>query len=88
MTPDIRARLTAAVKAYDVRGVVGEDLTEDMIRALGAAFVDEVEAAGALVVVGPDMRDSSPGFAQAFAEGAARRGANVSLLGLCSTDET
>lgn len=88
MTPDIRARLTAAVKAYDVRGVVGEDLTEDMIRALGAGFVDEVGAAGALVVVGHDMRDSSPAFAQAFAEGAARRGANVSLLGLCSTDET
>ncbi len=88
MTPDTRARLTAAVKAYDVRGVVGEDLTEEMIRALGAAFVDEVDAAGELVVVGHDMRDSSPVFAQAFAEGAARRGANVSLLGLCSTDET
>jgi len=88
MSPDMRARLTAAVKAYDVRGVVGDDLTEDMIRALGAAFVDEVDAAGALVVVGHDMRDSSPLFAQAFAEGAARRGANVSLLGLCSTDET
>jgi phosphomannomutase len=40
MSPDHRARLTAAVKAYDVRGVVGEDLTTDMIRALGAAFVD------------------------------------------------
>ena len=88
MTPDTRARLTAAVKAYDVRGVVGEDLTEEMIRALGAAFVDEVDAAGELVVVGHDMRDSSPVFAQAFAEGAAQRGANVSLLGLCSTDET
>jgi len=88
MSPDHRARLTAAVKAYDVRGVVGEDLTTDMIRALGAAFVDEVQAAESLVVVGHDMRDSSPGFANAFAEGAARRGANVSLLGLCSTDET
>ena len=88
MTPDTRARLTAAVKAYDVRGVVGEDLTEEMIRALGAAFVDEVDAAGELVVVGHDMRDSSPVFARAFAEGAAQRGANVSLLGLCSTDET
>ena len=88
MSPDFRERLTAAVKAYDVRGVVGEDLTEDMVRALGAAFVDEVTAAGGLVVVGHDMRDSSPGFAQAFAEGAARRGAHVSLLGLCSTDET
>jgi phosphomannomutase len=88
MSPDRHARLTAAVKAYDVRGVVGVDLTEDMVRALGAAFVDEVDAAGGLVVVGHDMRDSSPVFAHAFAEGSALRGANVSLLGLCSTDET
>jgi phosphomannomutase len=85
---DLRARLTAAVKAYDVRGVVGVDLTEEIVRALGAAFVDEVGASGGTCVVGHDMRESSPGFARAFAEGAARRGADVSVIGLCSTDET
>jgi len=84
----LRARLTAAVKAYDVRGVVGVDLTEEIVRALGAAFVDEVGASGGTCVVGHDMRESSPGFARAFAEGAARRGADVSVIGLCSTDET
>ncbi|CAB4892367.1 unannotated protein [freshwater metagenome] len=88
MTSDLPARLTAAVKAYDVRGVVGVDLTEEIVRALGAAFVDEVGATGGTCVVGHDMRESSPGFARAFAEGAARRGANVSVIGLCSTDET
>lgn len=83
-----RARLNASVKAYDVRGIVGESLTDDVVEALGAAFVDEVGAAGDRVVVGHDMRDSSPGFASAFARGATARGADVVAIGLCSTDET
>lgn len=81
-------RLSAIVKAYDVRGLVGEQLTEPIVEALGAAFVDEVGAAGGRVVVGHDMRDSSPGFAAAFARGAAARGASVTSIGLCSTDES
>jgi phosphomannomutase len=82
------ALLTSIVKAYDVRGVVGEQLSEAMVEALGAGFVDEVGAVGASVVIGHDMRDSSPVFARAFARGANARGANVTNLGLCSTDET
>ncbi|HEX6365193.1 MAG TPA: phosphomannomutase/phosphoglucomutase [Agromyces sp.] len=85
---DARARLDAVVKAYDVRGLVGELLTDEVVEALGAAFVDEVGAAGARVVIGHDMRDSSPGFAAAFARGAMRRGADVVSIGLCSTDES
>ena len=88
MTSPEAALLTSIVKAYDVRGVVGEQLTEAMVEALGAGFVDEVGAAGASVVIGHDMRDSSPVFARAFARGANARGANVTNLGLCSTDET
>ena len=83
-----RARLDAIVKAYDVRGIVGDGLTEDVVEALGAAFVDEVGAAGGRMVVGHDMRDSSPGFAAAFSRGATRRGADVVAIGLCSTDES
>src|SRR6185312_17325678 len=52
------------------------------------AFVDEVALAGKDVVVGHDMRDSSPAFAAAFAAGAQARGANVVSIGLCSTDES
>ncbi|HEU5222294.1 MAG TPA: phosphomannomutase/phosphoglucomutase [Candidatus Lumbricidophila sp.] len=81
-------RLHSIVKAYDVRGLVGITLTEPDVEALAAAFVDEVGAAGNVVVVGHDMRDSSPVFAAAFARGASRRGANVVQLGLCSTDES
>ncbi|QYH35629.1 phosphomannomutase/phosphoglucomutase [Salinibacterium sp. M195] len=80
--------LTPFIKAYDVRGLVGSQLTADVVEALGAAFVDEVDAAGSEIIVGHDMRDSSPGFAAAFAAGARARGGNVVLIGLCSTDET
>ncbi|UOQ89797.1 phosphomannomutase/phosphoglucomutase [Agromyces endophyticus] len=87
-TSGARARLEAIVKAYDVRGIVGDGLTAETVEALGAAFVDEVGAAGGRVVVGHDMRDSSPPFATAFARGAAARGADVVSIGLCSTDES
>jgi phosphomannomutase len=83
-----RARLNASVKAYDVRGIVGDAMTDDVVEALGAAFVDEVGATGGRVVVGYDMRDSSPSFAAAFARGATARGAAVVAIGLCSTDQT
>lgn len=82
------AHLNTIVKAYDVRGLVGQTLTIDIVAALAAGFVDEVGAAGAEVVVGHDMRDSSPDFAAAFARGAQARGANVVGIGLCSTDES
>ena len=74
------------VKTYDVRGLVGTELTEEIVRCFGAAFADELELSGQELVVGHDMRDSSPGFAKAFAEGANLRGANAVMIGLCSTD--
>ncbi len=80
--------LSAFVKAYDVRGLVGSQLTPEVVEALAAGFVDELGAAGSPVVVGHDMRDSSPGFAAAFARGASARGADVVSIGLCSTDES
>ncbi len=78
----------AMVKTYDVRGLVNIDLTEEVVEALAAGFVDELGLAGESVVVGHDMRDSSPLFEQAFARGAMARGANVVSIGLCSTDES
>ena len=78
----------ALVKAYDIRGLVDVDLTEDVVKALGAAFADELAPESESLVIGHDMRDSSPRFAAAFAQGASARGANVIHLGLCSTDQT
>ena len=74
------------VKTYDVRGLVGSQLTEEVVECFGAAFADELDLVGKELVVGHDMRDSSPGFAAAFSLGARKRGANVVMLGLCSTD--
>jgi phosphomannomutase len=74
------------VKSYDVRGLVATQLTPEVARALGAAFVDVVVGAGNSVVVGHDMRDSSPVLADAFIEGATSRGGHVAHIGLCSTD--
>ncbi len=79
--------LTASFKAYDVRGIVGETITEESVRATAAAFVDVLGLAGQNVLVGSDMRPSGPSFVDAFAEGATARGANVIKIGLISTDE-
>ena len=78
--------LRDSFKAYDVRGIVGETITAESVRAVGAAFVDVLELAGQTVLVGGDMRPSSPEFMDGFAAGATARGANVLLLGLISTD--
>ncbi|MER7111036.1 phosphomannomutase/phosphoglucomutase [Streptomyces sp. NPDC000229] len=77
--------LSGIVKAYDVRGVVPDQWDEPLAELFGAAFV-EVTGADA-IVIGHDMRPSSPGLSGAFARGAARRGADVTLIGLCSTDQ-
>lgn len=78
--------LKDSFKAYDVRGIVGETITHETVRATGAAFVDVLGLAGQTVLVGGDMRPSSPEFMDAFAEGATARGANVQKIGLISTD--
>ncbi|MBB4736515.1 phosphomannomutase [Micrococcus cohnii] len=86
MTETHEIDLTASFKAYDVRGIVGETITAESVRAVGAAFVDVLGLAGQKVLVGGDMRPSSPEFMEAFAEGARARGGDVLKLGLISTD--
>jgi phosphomannomutase len=76
--------LSTIVKAYDVRGTVPDQLDEPIARAIGAAFVDVTGARR--IVTAHDMRDSGPGLARAFAEGALHRGASVVEAGLASTD--
>ena len=81
------ANLRDVFKAYDVRGLVDEQIDEELARAVGAAFVEVTGAAATGVVVGHDMRPSSPGLARAFADGAAAAGADVTMVGLASTDQ-
>ncbi|MFF4872431.1 MULTISPECIES: phosphomannomutase/phosphoglucomutase [unclassified Streptomyces] len=79
------ADLSQIVKAYDIRGVVPDQWDERLAELFGAAFVRVTDADA--IVVGHDMRPSSPGLANAFARGATRLGADVTLIGLCSTDQ-
>ena len=79
------AHVRAVFKAYDVRGLVPEQLDEEIARATGRAYVQVTGATE--VVVGHDMRPSSPGLAGAFADGATRAGADVVMIGLASTDQ-
>jgi len=76
--------LSTIIKAYDVRGTVPDQLDEAVARAVGAAFVDVTGAER--IVTAHDMRESGPGLARAFAEGALHRGASVVEAGLGSTD--
>jgi phosphomannomutase len=77
--------LAAIFKAYDIRGLVGDQLDDTLAGRIGGAFVAVTGAE--VVVVGHDMRPSSPGMAEAFAAGAARAGADAVLIGLASTDQ-
>lgn len=74
------------VKAYDVRGVVGEQLTAAMAQALGRAFGEFAGATAAAVVIAHDMRRSSPELSAAFAAGVTTGGLDVVLAGLASID--
>jgi phosphomannomutase len=71
-------------KAYDVRGVVPDDLDADLVRRIGAAFAEWTQAPA--ILLGRDCRLSSPELAAAISEGATSRGVDVVDLGLASTD--
>jgi phosphomannomutase len=76
--------LSSIVKAYDIRGVVPDQLDEQVARAVGAAFARVTGARR--IVTARDMRESSAPLAAAFAEGVTAQGADVLDAGLGSTD--
>lgn len=82
--------VSAVIKAYDVRGVVGDQIDAAFVREVGASFARLVrdDGAGATrVVVGHDMRASSPELSRAFAAGVTAQGVDVVHIGLASTDQ-
>ena len=80
--------LEKIIKAYDIRGLVKNEITPDFSFALGVAFAKflEYEREPATIVVGEDMRESSPLLADAFTDGATSQGMDVIRIGLASTD--
>ena len=78
------------IKAYDVRGLVGDEIDESFVTDVGAAFARLVRDGGDAaerVAVGYDMRESSPALAAAFAAGVTCQGLDVVRIGLASTDQ-
>ncbi len=78
------ASLSSVFKAYDIRGVVPDDLNADQFRAIGVAVARFTGAPK--ILVARDMRESGVELSQAFAEGVRSEGAAVIDLGLASTD--
>ena len=76
--------LSDIFKAYDVRGVYGKNLTDDIAYKIGRAFVSFLRCKE--VVVGYDMRLSSPKLSKAFMKGVNDQGANAIDIGMVSTD--
>ena len=82
------AAVHRVIKAYDVRGLVGEEIDESFVEDVGAAFARLMRDEGARqVVIGYDMRDSSPSLAAAFGTGVTAQGLDVIRIGLASTDQ-
>ena len=80
--------LDSVIKAYDVRGLVAGQITPDFTFALGGAFARflQEEREPSSIVIGEDMRESSPLLATAFSDGANSQGMDVIRIGLASTD--
>ena len=80
--------LEKIIKAYDIRGLVKNEITPDFSFSLGVAFAKflEIEREPATIVVGEDMRASSAPLAAAFSDGATSQGMDVIRIGLASTD--
>jgi phosphomannomutase len=82
------ATVHRVIKAYDIRGLVGEEIDESLVGEIGAAFAALMRSEGAQrVAIGHDMRDSSPSLAAAFATGVTDQGLDVVRIGLASTDQ-
>lgn len=82
-------KVRRVIKAYDVRGLVGHEIDESFVGEVGAAFARLVRDEGGVtqVVIGYDMRESSPSLAAAFAAGVTAQGLDVVRIGLASTDQ-
>jgi phosphomannomutase len=76
--------LSTVFKAYDIRGVVPDELNAEQFRAIGMAVARFT--GGPRLLVARDMRESGVELARAFADGARSEGVAVTDLGLASTD--
>lgn len=86
---DSMSELDTIVKAYDIRGIVPDQLNAEVAEALGvgfAKFISESEFARDRIIVARDMRPSGPELVEAFTQGVLSQGLDVVDIGLASTD--
>lgn len=74
-----------AFKAYDIRGRVPDELDENLARRIGVALAGQLGPGP--VVLGHDVRLSSPGLQSALSDGLRGHGREVIDIGLCGTEE-
>ncbi|MEH6504186.1 MAG: phosphomannomutase CpsG [Cycloclasticus sp.] len=72
-------------KAYDIRGQLGEELNEDIAYRIGRAFGEFLKAKK--IVVGGDIRETSPVLKQAVANGLKDAGVDIIDIGMVGTEE-
>ena len=73
-------------RGYDIRGIYGEDLNEDVAYTIGKGFGSYIQTLGKkIAVVGHDNRSSSPVLSNAFIKGAVETGITVYNIGLVTT---
>jgi len=72
-------------KAYDIRGIYPEEINKEIVYNIGRALAQYTQAKK--IVVGHDMRDSSPNLEQSLASGIIEQGVDVIKIGLASTPE-
>ena len=76
----------ALFREYDLRGIVGEELTEEIAEQVGRAYATMAREQGvARITVGRDGRLSSPGLQRALLRGLLAGGLDVVDLGLCAS---
>ncbi len=84
--PEIIDPKSAIFRAYDIRGIVGETLTKEIVYDIGRALASEAKELGSqIVVIGRDGRISSPTLAEALSRGIASTGCNVLDIGMVPT---
>ncbi len=74
----------SSFKAYDIRGIVPDELNRELVYKIGRAITKFIDAK--LIVIGKDVRKSSPELSQALAEGICDAGSDVRDIGLCGTE--
>jgi phosphomannomutase / phosphoglucomutase len=85
-SPKAIAQDTGIFRAYDIRGIVGETLTNEIVYDIGRAVGSEAKELGCkTIVVGRDGRNSSPGLAESLSKGIVSTGCHVLDIGMVPT---